>query len=223
MQNFFITLMGPPGSGKGTISRMCRDKYGVKTLSTGDLCRTHIASGTDLGKEIEKIINSGEYIPDSWISEMVIDWFEKEFSESGLILDGYPRTKGQGDTFINFLREKKLDKIFKVVLLEVDEKILISRLTSRIVCSNKECQAVYSTAVKIPKIDGKCDECGSILVKRKDDRAEAVTERLLVYARYKNELIKFYEEAGCSIEIIHLSDQTIPEMFEEFKTCLGIE
>jgi adenylate kinase len=223
MQKLLISLMGPPGSGKGTSAKMCEERLGMATLSTGDLCRRHIAEETELGKKIEAITTTGSLIPDSWVTEMVIEWFRDTWPRSnGVILDGYPRTEGQAESFAKFLKLEGLENNFVVVMLEVPDEVLVSRLANRLLCSSQDCQAVYSLLAYTPRVEGLCDQCGAELIRRDDDSEETVRDRLAVYECHKKELEAAFQHLGCRIERIPVSNQTVPQVFAELKRRVGV-
>ena len=129
-------FLGPPGSGKGTLSEMCVDQFGWPQLSTGNLCRQHIADETVIGKQIQKIIARGELVSDDIIADMVVDWImHQKVIPQGIIFDGYPRTKNQAEMLYNFLKEKLPQYELVLVKLNIDSALLVDRILSRVVCS----------------------------------------------------------------------------------------
>lgn len=224
MHKLLVTLLGAPGSGKGTLARLCVDRLGVASLSTGDLCRAHIANGTSLGKEIDRVIKAGGLVSDHTINALVIEWFKDNWpTAKGVLLDGYPRTKGQAEGLLKFLRDEGLFEDFAVAVLNVEESVIVARLAARVVCSNKACQAVYSLIAKRPLQEGICDLCGSKLIRRADDNEDAVRERLKIYKQHLDGLLGVYRASNCRIEIISVKDQTISQVYEEFECRFGGE
>jgi adenylate kinase len=217
-------FMGPPGSGKGTLSQLCIDKLGWKQISTGNLCRKHIAEGTEIGKAIDFAIKSGKLVSDDLITQMVIDWFEYSYDQSKpVILDGYPRTEAQARVFDKFLREKLIHLQVTLVLFDIDDEEVVKRLSARSVCSNKECQAVYSLLLHSPmrpKKDGICDLCGSSLMCRSDDQPESIRVRLATYAHHAKMLDSYYESTGQRV-IRFNAQQPIDQLFGNFMQLIG--
>ncbi|VVU95399.1 Adenylate kinase [seawater metagenome] len=189
-KKFNIIFFGAPGSGKGTqIQKLLEDGY--QTISTGDLLRKEVESGTKLGKELKKIMDAGKLVSDSLINKLMKKKI-KELPEKGFILDGYPRTLDQA---------KALDKILKKnkknidVFIEIDtpHDLIIKRITDRIIC--KHCGATYNKTNAPPKKEGKCDHCGSEEFKtRSDDTEEVIRKRLETYVKEASSIIKFYKD-----------------------------
>lgn len=212
-----FVFSGPPGSGKGTVAQQCVQNLGWLQLSTGDLCRKHIAEGTEIGKQIDFAIKSGKLVDDALIIDMVAQWIQ-EHKNSGktIIFDGFPRTVVQAQLFIQLI-EKKLTWIKLVVIdFKIDDAVVIQRLSSRRICSNKQCQAVYSVASgsqKRPMIEGKCDFCGASLIQRLDDVSATVEKRLQVYHQHADLVLDFYKQSGVKINSIN-ADQPIDIAFK---------
>ncbi|MDR3647361.1 MAG: nucleoside monophosphate kinase [Candidatus Babeliales bacterium] len=223
MKNSIFIFFGAPGAGKGSLSKLCVNEFGWTQLSTGNLCRKHIEDQTEIGKKIDFDTKSGKLISDSLISEMVEDWLINGQDGHQLILDGYPRTLGQAEFLHDLLRNKLSHYDLKIIKLDVSEQILISRLVNRLVCSNKKCQAVYSSLENsslIPKDIKLCDNCSSLLIKRNDDSEEVVRERLEIYNKNEKDLISFYN--SLNINLIKLDvDKPINEVFEDFRKIVS--
>lgn len=218
-----ISFFGPPGSGKGTIAQRCVKELGWVMLSTGDLCRQHIQDQTELGKQFQACVQAGHLIPDQLITTMVVEWL-KGFLGKGktIILDGYPRTKEQGNLFVQILKnDKDFSAVdFSIIDFHLDAEEIVRRISNRIVCSNKKCQAVYSAVAKKPKVDGVCDACGTQLIRRPDDAEAVVRERLTVFARYKDDLLNFYKEAGEKVIYFSIPAGSPDVVFEAFKKII---
>lgn len=221
-----IILIGPPGSGKGTISRLCIEKLGCAQLSTGNLCRKEIAEGTEIGKQIDFALKSGKLVSDSLISEMVEDWlFEKRDAGQAIILDGYPRTVAQANRLHELLQHDLTDYAVYIIRLHISDEAIIARLFGRYVCENRECQAVYS-ALKdsplAPKKDMVCDICSHPLIRRKDDKEDSIKERLITYHQHEQALLDFYASKG-QLVIDFDADRPFNQLFGEFEQLVGIE
>jgi adenylate kinase len=212
-------FIGPPGAGKGSLSSLCIKQFGWIAVSTGNLCRKHIAEQTKIGKEIDLIIKSGKLINDELISDMVSEWFAENADKvEGVILDGYPRTVAQALIFDTILKSLPHPMEKKVVSFSVLDDLVVNRLCCRFVCQNKDCQEVYSVSVDsdlVPKTSGICDECGGSLGRRVDDAETFVRSRLEIYHRHEQELLDFYRANGD--EIIELNaEKPLQDVFENF-------
>ena len=221
-----LVFIGPPGSGKGTISSYCTKNLGWEQLSTGDLCRKHIREQTEIGKQIDFFIKSGRLVTDSVIIEMVNQWLEQQLaSGKDIILDGYPRTIAQAEALDSLLKEKFAGVNLHVVTFEVPDEVVIERLCERYVCQSSECQAVYSmiegSGLK-PKDDMICDLCASPLKRRLDDTKESVIERLKIYHEHENTLANFYRNKIGKILKLD-ARKPIEDVIFDFKKLIGIE
>jgi adenylate kinase len=219
-----VIFIGPPGSGKGTVSSLCAKELGWVTVSAGNLCRKHVANKTKIGQEIDFAIKSGKLVTDNLITDMIAQWFiDMRNSARTVILDGFPRTVGQAKAFNDLLQKEGNVVTLKVVRFCAPESVVIDRLSSRFICQNKDCQTVYSIASDAlrPKNNVVCDECGDAIGRRKDDEQEAVRERLKLYSRHEQELIDFYNQAGQLIHDVHVA-KPLHVVFEDFKRVLGL-
>lgn len=221
--NVFI-FIGPPGAGKGSLSSLCVKHFGWIQISTGNLCRKHIAEQTKIGKEIDLIIKSGKLINDDLITFMVFEWFNENAEKaSGIIFDGYPRTVAQAQAFDSMLKTMFPAVRVRVVLFDLIDDIVVDRLCSRYVCQNKECQAIYSLSPHsdlAPVETAVCDLCSGALGRRADDTEIAVRKRLDIYHRHEQQLINFYQNNDT--EIIELdASKPLREVFECFVQIIG--
>jgi len=221
----FLILLGPPGAGKGTLSHVLVTQHGWLQFSTGNECRKHISQGTEIGKQIDFAIKSGKLVDDLLITELVAHWVRSQTDSFKVILDGYPRTVPQAKLFFEFLRDYYPHTRVDIVSLDVPDNVVIKRLTSRLVCNNKECQAVYSdqensSSGSLKNIS--CDVCGASLYRRVDDTAETISSRLNTYHEHVHELLSFIKGQG--FDISHISaDQEISDVVHDFMRVLGIE
>ena len=184
-----IVLLGAPGAGKGTQCKYIVEKYGLMHLSSGDILRRHRANGTDLGKKAQGYMDSGALVPDNVIIDMMIDEIGKA-PKGGYVLDGFPRTVKQAGDLDKALGGRK-EKIDAVLNLEVDEDIVVRRITGRRICP--KCAAVYHIDNLRPRVDGKCDKDGSSLIQRPDDTVEVVKTRLKNYNELTAPLVDYYK------------------------------
>jgi len=217
--------MGPPGAGKGSLAQLCIKELGWVQLSTGNLCRQHIAQKTQIGLEIDFFIKSGKLIPDPLIIEMVKDSLIKlGDSTQAFILDGFPRTVGQAQALDELLHKDSSFSSFDVVIVNLilDDAVALNRVSSRLVCKNMDCQKVYSAATNADalKSDMMCIECTSPLIRRVDDNHGTIKERLMIYHKHAHELINYYEKNGRNIERL-MVERPLGEVFGSFCQLMG--
>jgi len=186
-----IILLGPPGAGKGTQAKQLAQKLGLPHISTGDLLRDNVSRQTELGKESKKYMEKGALVPDELVSNMLKERLLLEpDTKKGFILDGYPRNVSQAENLDEFLRKRTLDIDF-VFYLETSEKVIVQRLSGRLVC--KKCGLNFHATNMPPKRKHICDACGGTLYQRSDDKIDTVKARLVVYGNEVSGLIKHYE------------------------------
>lgn len=217
-------FFGPPGSGKGSLAQQCVRALGWQSVSTGNLCRNHIARKTSLGQEIDFFIKSGKLIPDQLITAMVEELLiEMLDNKKTIILDGYPRTLLQAEALHNFFSNRFHLIRLHLVALTISDGTIIERLTGRLICENKDCQAVYSDLCKDlgPLKNMVCNQCDTTLTRRSDDDPAVITERLNIYRKYANELLDFFKRNKQDIFEID-SSQSPHNVFSDFKRLVGI-
>ena len=184
-----IVLLGAPGAGKGTQGEVISDYFSIPTISTGNIIREALKSGTELGLKAKSYISSGELVPDEVVIAIIKERLCEDDCKNGFILDGFPRTIEQAEA----LDEMGII-IDKVVDFDVSDDVIVSRMSGRRVCS--ECGASYHIANKKPKEAGVCDRCKGTLVQREDDHAETVKKRLAVYHKKTKPLEDYYRKQG---------------------------
>lgn len=218
-------FIGPPGSGKGSLSKMCVHELGWKQLSTGDLCRKHITKGTEIGKQIDFAIKSGKLVTDDLIVKMVDEWLEECFeADECVILDGFPRTVPQAAALNNLIKEKFHSSEITVARLLIEDDQVVARLSGRYICKNEKCQAVYSLVKGsglAPKENMVCDACSGELMRRCDDTETSVRERLRTYHKHENKLIEFYQQEGKDVIEFNV-EKPLDMVFEDFKKLAGL-
>ncbi len=188
-----LVLVGPPGAGKGTQASRLSADYGVPHIATGEMLRENVREETELGKKAKRYMDRGELVPDELIIEMVRERLTGSDSDSGFILDGFPRTVPQAEALEQLLDE--LEKPLQLVLrMAIDEDEVLRRITGRRVC--EDCGETYHVEMDPPRQEGVCDECGGRLVQREDDSEEIVRERLDAYREQTEGVVSFYEERG---------------------------
>ncbi len=193
-----LILLGPPGAGKGTQAKMLAAGLGVPHISTGDMFRDHKARGTEIGKKIQAIMDSGGLVTDDITNDMVKERLSRPDVAQGLILDGYPRTLAQAEYLETLLRSMGR-AVDKVVSFEVSEAALVERIGGRRSCP--KCGAVYHLKSSPPRQAGICDRDGAALVLREDDKPENVKKRMQEYVQKTWLLKRFYEERRLLTEV----------------------
>lgn len=188
-----IVLLGPPGAGKGTQAQRLQAERGMVQLSTGDMLRAAVASGSPVGLKAKAVMEAGELVSDAIVSALIGERLD-DAGEAGAIFDGYPRTRAQAEALDVLLAERGRTLDF-VIELCVDEDALVERIVGRFSCA--VCGAGYHDVFKRPKADGTCDVCGSHDFKRRpDDNEETVRTRLAEYRRKTEPILPYYKERG---------------------------
>ncbi|MBR4207700.1 MAG: adenylate kinase [Lachnospiraceae bacterium] len=211
-----LVMLGAPGAGKGTQANMIAEKYGIPHISTGDIFRANIKEGTDLGKEAKSYMDKGELVPDELTVRLLLDRVSKDDCKDGYVLDGFPRTIPQAEVLEKEL-EKNGDRIDKAVNVDVPDENIVNRMSGRRACL--KCGATYHIVHIPPRKEGICDNCGSELVQRDDDKEETVKNRLKVYHEQTAPLIEFYS----SRNVLETVDGTKPseDVFANICSILG--
>ena len=212
-----IVLLGPPGSGKGTQADVLTKKMMVPHISTGDMFRAAIKSGTPMGKEAQTYIEKGQLVPDEVTVGIIKDRIAQPDCQDGFLLDGFPRTIAQALALDELLADK--GGLDAVVNISVPLDGLITRLTGRRMCL--KCGAIYHMLYNAPEKEGVCDVCGGLLYQRDDDKEETVKNRLTVYEAQTASLIQYYEDKG----LLHTvnGDQPINAVSAEVGNALGLK
>lgn len=212
-----IILLGPPGAGKGTQAQRLQGDLGMVQLSTGDMLRAAVASGTELGKKAKGLMEKGELVPDDLIVGLIKDRIAQPDCAKGFILDGFPRTEAQAKALDKMLAEmaKQLDL---VVEMEVDEKALTERVVGRFTCA--KCGTGYHDSFKRPKVEGVCDVCGSKeFTRRKDDNAETMKTRMVAYRAQTEPLLPYYRARGVLKKVDGMA--SMDEVYRQIRAVLA--
>ena len=212
----YVVLMGPPGAGKGTQASRIAEAGGTCKISTGDLLREALAAGTELGKQAERTMKAGELVSDDVILGLVDKVLERPACESGAVFDGFPRTVEQARGLEELL-QRRGESLDRVLVIEVPEAEIVSRLSGRRVC--KRCGKLYHISFDPPRKDGVCDACGGELVQRPDDQPETIARRLAVYREETAPVREYY--AGTTGVTAIDGDQPMDEVAETIRRQLA--
>jgi adenylate kinase len=188
-----LVLLGPPGSGKGTQAKKLVAQHRWPQLSTGDMLRSAISAGTKLGMEAKTYMDKGSLVPDSVVIGLIEEHAKAPQSRGGFILDGFPRTIPQAQALDEMLR-KEGRSVDMAVLFEIPDAELVRRLSGRRTCLKDG--SMYHVDTLKPKMEMICDQCGSLLVQRDDDKSEVIQRRLSVYLQQTAPLVQYYQRAG---------------------------
>jgi adenylate kinase len=192
-----IILFGPPGVGKGTQAKILSKDLKIVHIATGDILREAVARGTDLGKKAKAFMDRGELVPDDVVIGIIQDRLKEGDAKNGFILDGFPRTLPQAEA-LDKVFDKAGIKIDRVVSMEVDKEVLMSRLTSRRVCRN--CGSIFNLLVD--KLDdSKCKKCGGEIYQRDDDKRETIERRFEVYQNQTKPVKNYYATKKMLVEV----------------------
>ena len=211
-----IIMLGAPGAGKGTQAKQIAGKYNIPHISTGDIFRTNIKNGTDLGKKAKEYMDQGLLVPDELTCDLVMDRISHDDCKNGFVLDGFPRTIPQAEALDEALKKIGQSMDF-AINVDVPDSHIVNRMSGRRACLG--CGATYHVVAIPPKKEGICDICGAELVLRDDDKPETVQKRLDVYHEQTQPLIEYYDKQG----ILKTVDGTMQmeEVFAAIAKILG--
>lgn len=193
-----LVMLGAPGAGKGTQAARLAQSFDIAHISTGDIFRTNLSQGTQLGKTAKAYMERGALVPDDVTVAMVEDRLSQPDAGRGFVLDGFPRTLPQAEAFDAMLARGNM-KLNRAVHLTVPDAVLIARLTGRRVCA--QCGATFHVEFHPPKREGICDACGAELVVRPDDQEETVRTRIAVYNEQTAPLVSYYLGRGILLTV----------------------
>ncbi len=211
-----IIMLGAPGAGKGTQALRIAEKYKLPHISTGDIFRSNIKNGTELGKKARSYMDQGLLVPDELTCDLVVDRITKDDCKNGYILDGFPRTIPQAEALTRALKDLGT-KIDFAIDVDVPDENIVRRMSGRRACPG--CGATYHIEFAKPAKEDICDVCGEKLIIREDDKPETVQKRLDVYHSQTQPLIDYYREKG----VLHTVDGTrkMEEVFGAIEEILG--
>ena len=211
-----IVLLGPPGSGKGTQAKLLIERLGIPQISTGDMLRAAVKSGTPLGLEAKAYMERGALVPDEVIIGLVRERLQAPDCHRGYILDGFPRTVAQAEALEKTLGDLRLN-LDHVLCLDVPSEDLVARIAGRRTC--RTCGAMSHVRFSPTKRQGVCDVCGGETYQRDDDGEDTVRKRLAVYAEQTAPLVRFYQGRGLLRRIVGTGD--VAEIFARLVQSLG--
>jgi adenylate kinase len=188
-----IILLGYPGAGKGTQAKEIMRRLKIPQISTGDMLREEISLDTAYGKAAKGLMAAGKFVPDAIVDGIVAGRIQRADCKRGFILDGYPRTVAQAETFS---RDLKPGDKFAVIEISADPENVMSRLLGRLMCPSPTCTEIYNVLSRAPKVEGICDKCGSALIHRPDDVKEKIQERFMHYREKTDPLVEYYKNTG---------------------------
>ena len=211
-----IILLGPPGAGKGTQAQRLQNELSMVQLSTGDMLRAEMKSGSALGEQAKGIVASGKLVPDALMVGLIEDRIARPDCAKGFILDGFPRTEAQAQA-LDAMLEKIGKKLDLVIEMEVDEAALTERVVGRFTCA--KCGTGYHDTFKRPKVDGVCDVCGSTeFTRRPDDNAETMKTRMAAYRAQTEPLLPYYRSKGILKKVDGMA--AMDEVHRQIRTAL---
>ena len=216
MARKIVILLGNPGAGKGTQAKEIVRRLNIPQISTGDMLREAMAKQNGLGKEARKRMDSGFLVNDATVNSIVAERIVKEDCRAGFILDGYPRTVPQAETFQQYL--DRTDRLF-VIEIRAEHSNILGRLVTRLMCPG--CGEIYNSVSRKPSLEGSCDRCKLSLVKRSDDREDLILERFRIYREETFPLVEHYRKTGCYHKVDGL--RPIAEVSQDIRKIVDCE
>ena len=212
-----LIFLGPPGCGKGTQAKRLEDRCGMVQLSTGEMLRAEVRSGTKIGLKAKDIIEAGKLVVDDIVVDMIDRRLDGAKSNTGFILDGFPRTVSQAKS-LDYLLKKRDMSIDRVVEFRVNEEVLVKRITGRYSCT--DCHQGYHEEYQKPQVPGTCDQCGGTkFTRRAEDNEGTVRSRLMEYHAATAPIVGFYNVRGVLVSIDGMAE--IEQITEQLETIVG--
>jgi adenylate kinase len=211
-----LILLGPPGAGKGTQAKRLEESRGLKQLSTGDMLRAAVDSGSAVGREAKRIMDAGRLVPDDIMIRMIDERIGQPDCANGIILDGFPRTVPQAEA-LDAMLNRRGERLDAVIEMTVDQEALTERVSGRFSCA--KCGAVYHDKFRRPRVAGRCDICGAGDFRRRpDDNPETVRTRLKAYCEQTAPILPYYREKGLLHQVDGMAD--VEEVANQIETVL---
>jgi adenylate kinase len=207
-----LILLGAPGAGKGTVAKELTKLDGSVQISTGDILRSAVQAGTELGKQAETFMKAGDLVPDDLIMGIMEERLQEEDCAKGFLLDGFPRTIPQAEALKDLLAKLDITLDFAVEI-DVPREVILDRLTTRRTC--EDCGAIYNVKSMPPKVEGVCDKCGGKVVQRDDETEEAISNRLDVYNEKTAPLVDFYKKEDMLLTVSATSSDVVIQAIQD--------
>ena len=207
-----LILLGAPGAGKGTVAKQLTKLDGSVQISTGDILRSAVQAGSELGKQAEAFMKAGDLVPDALIMGIMEQRLQEPDCANGFLLDGFPRTIPQAEALKDLLGRIGVTLDFAVEI-DVPRDVILDRLTTRRTCV--DCGAIYNVKSMPPKVEGVCDKCGGKVVQRDDETEAAISNRLDVYNEKTAPLVDFYRNENMLLTVSATSSEAVVEAIQE--------
>ena len=211
-----LLMFGPPGVGKGTQAKLLSEEFGVPHISTGDMLRAAVTEGTPLGIKAKSLMDAGRLVPDDVMIAIVREVLSSSDAKNGFVLDGFPRTVDQAHALVTLFEELGI-KNYKVINFLFNDKEIIRRLSSRLMCVNDG--KIFNKLTDGVTLQTPCPACGGKLIVRDDDTEETVVRRLRIYHSTTAPIIDFYEKRGVVVQVDGMA--SVETVYDEIKQLVG--
>ena len=207
-----LILLGAPGAGKGTVAKLLTKLDGSVQISTGDILRSAVAAGTELGKQAQAAMKAGDLVSDDLIMGIMGERLKEDDCKAGYLLDGFPRTIPQAEALKVLLADMG-ETLDCAVEIDVPRDVILDRLTTRRTCTG--CGEIYNVKSNPPAVEGVCDKCGEPVVQRDDETEEAISNRLNVYTEQTAPLVDFYKNESLLLSVAAISSDSVIDAIKE--------